>query len=359
MRMMLKRTVVVSTVIALSIVTACGNTPQAQPNNDATKNNTQQAQRAEENGMRGLAKGNGITALNNEDATIPITAINETNYISAKELANVLKFQSNWQESNRSLQLGDNDASFELSIDTTRAVKEGDEIKVADPFVMQGDSAYIPVSALPDLFQEEMNYEVRGKEVIIRATPGLTMEREEDDKGQATSPELEFVEDPNDPFKGENSDQAKTDAAAWSQDEDAVPVLKNININAMISKSKQYLGVPYLFGAGPYASTGRFDCSTYTQYLYGKYGYDLPRLSRQQARYGNLVNRKNLRRGDLMFFYVPGRFKTNKKVGHVGIYIGNMQMIHSSPQPKNGVQITNINKAYWKETFLHAKRVVY
>ncbi len=60
-----------------------------------------------------------------------------------------------------------------------------------------------------------------------------------------------------------------------------------------------------------------------------------------------------------MFFYVPGRFKTNKTVGHVGIYIGNMQMLNASPKPKNGVQITNINKPYWKTTFLRAKRIAY
>jgi hypothetical protein len=54
---------------------------------------------------------------------------------------------------------------------------------------------------------------------------------------------------------------------------------------------------------------------------------------------------------------VPGRFKTDKIVGHVGIYMGNNQMIHASPKPKDGVQITNINQPYWKKTFLSAKRL--
>jgi len=61
----------------------------------------------------------------------------------------------------------------------------------------------------------------------------------------------------------------------------------------------------------------------------------------------------------LMFYYVPGRFKSNKVVGHVGIYMGNQRMIHASPEPKNGVQISSIDKAYWKMTFLRAKRVAY
>jgi len=58
-----------------------------------------------------------------------------------------------------------------------------------------------------------------------------------------------------------------------------------------------------------------------------------------------------------MYFYVPGRFKSNKKVGHVGIYMGGGKMIHSSPLPKDGVQITNIDKAYWKRTYLYSKRI--
>jgi cell wall-associated NlpC family hydrolase len=71
------------------------------------------------------------------------------------------------------------------------------------------------------------------------------------------------------------------------------------------------------------------------------------------------VSRQSLRRGDLLFFYVPGRFKSNNVVGHVGIYIGNRQMIHAGTEPKNGVQIRSIDRDYWKRTFLSAKRVAY
>ncbi|MNF16046.1 Murein DD-endopeptidase MepH precursor [compost metagenome] len=69
------------------------------------------------------------------------------------------------------------------------------------------------------------------------------------------------------------------------------------------------------------------------------------------------MSRSSLRVGDLLYFYVPGRFQTNKTVGHVGIYIGNRNMINSSPAPKDGVQIISIDKAYWKRTFLFAKRI--
>lgn len=128
--------------------------------------------------------------------------------------------------------------------------------------------------------------------------------------------------------------------------------LKNVNENRVISYAKLFLGVPYKFGTGPYQQTRRFDCSSFTQYVFKKFGVDLPRNSRQQAKVGQRVSYNNMKKGDLVFFYVPGRFKTNRTVGHVGIYMGNGKMI----QTYDGVKIINIRKPYWKKTFLEARR---
>jgi cell wall-associated NlpC family hydrolase len=38
--------------------------------------------------------------------------------------------------------------------------------------------------------------------------------------------------------------------------------------------------------------------------------------------------------------------------------MGKGQMIHSSPKPENGVQMTDINKPYWVAQFLSARRVL-
>ena len=62
-----------------------------------------------------------------------------------------------------------------------------------------------------------------------------------------------------------------------AEQEEVIPVLKNIDMNGLINKGKQYLGVKYKFGTASYPQTGRFDCSTFTQYVYGKYGIKLPR----------------------------------------------------------------------------------
>ena len=79
------------------------------------------------------------------------------------------------------------------------------------------------------------------------------------------------------------------------------------------------VGDPYVWGAsGPDA----FDCSGLTQYAYSAAGVSLPHSSSSQSRMGTPVSRDQLQPGDLVFFYSP--------VSHVGIYIGNGQMVHAS-----------------------------
>jgi cell wall-associated NlpC family hydrolase len=78
------------------------------------------------------------------------------------------------------------------------------------------------------------------------------------------------------------------------------------------------LGDPYVWaGAGPDV----FDCSGLTQYAYGAAGVYLPHSSRMQSELGIPVAFTDLQPGDLLFFYSP--------VSHVGMYIGNGQMVHA------------------------------
>ena len=79
------------------------------------------------------------------------------------------------------------------------------------------------------------------------------------------------------------------------------------------------LGDPYVWAAG---GPDAFDCSGLTQYAYAAAGVSLPHSSRGQAGMGVPVARADLQPGDLVFFYSP--------VSHVGMYIGNGQMVHAS-----------------------------
>ena len=78
------------------------------------------------------------------------------------------------------------------------------------------------------------------------------------------------------------------------------------------------IGDPYAWGgSGPNA----FDCSGLMQYSYAAAGISLPRTSSIQATVGTPVSFDALQPGDLLFFYSP--------VSHVGMYIGNGQMVHA------------------------------
>jgi cell wall-associated NlpC family hydrolase len=79
------------------------------------------------------------------------------------------------------------------------------------------------------------------------------------------------------------------------------------------------VGDPYVWGAG---GPDAFDCSGLTQYAYSAAGISLPHSSSSQSTMGTPVSRDQLQPGDLVFFYSP--------VSHVGMYIGNGQMVHAS-----------------------------
>jgi cell wall-associated NlpC family hydrolase len=106
----------------------------------------------------------------------------------------------------------------------------------------------------------------------------------------------------------------------------------NSRAAAAVAYAYQKLGSPYVWGAtGPNA----FDCSGLTQAAYGSAGVSLPRTTYAQINAGRRVARSELRPGDLVFFYAG--------ITHVGIYVGNGQMIHA-PNPTAPVRLAPINE---------------
>ncbi len=126
----------------------------------------------------------------------------------------------------------------------------------------------------------------------------------------------------------------------------------------LVLRARLYLGTPYVFGA-KYGQTRTFDCSSFVKTVFAKQaGITLPRVSRDQAREGVYVKKANLEVGDLVFFSTPPREKYSgiKKIGHVGMYVGNGQMIHTYGE--GGVKYSSITSGYWSKKYITARRVL-
>jgi len=99
----------------------------------------------------------------------------------------------------------------------------------------------------------------------------------------------------------------------------------------LIKTSKSLMGLPYLWGG---TSPKGVDCSGFTKTIYFLNGIIIPRDASQQVNTGIQVdstrNFENLIPGDLLFFGRPATDSTAERVVHVGMWIGNNQLIHSS-----------------------------
>ncbi|NYT93726.1 NlpC/P60 family protein [Salinispora sp. H7-4] len=93
------------------------------------------------------------------------------------------------------------------------------------------------------------------------------------------------------------------------------------------------VGDPYVWGAtGP----NSFDCSGLTQYAYKAAGVYLTHYTGAQWNEGQAISRSEARPGDLVFFSSPSNLH------HVGLYLGNDQMVHA-PRTGKPVMVSSIN----------------
>lgn len=98
----------------------------------------------------------------------------------------------------------------------------------------------------------------------------------------------------------------------------------------IISMGMQYIGTPYVWGG---TTPGGFDCSGLMQYIFGKAGVKLPRISYQQADYGKRINLDALQAGDLVAWNDSTR---NAGADHIALYIGNGQILEA---PHTGASV--------------------
>lgn len=89
----------------------------------------------------------------------------------------------------------------------------------------------------------------------------------------------------------------------------------------------RFIGNPYV--AGGTSLTNGADCSGFVMSVYQNFGISLPRSSYSQSTVGKAVSYSEAKPGDIIYYG-----------GHVGIYIGNGQIVHASTQ-RTGIKITS------------------
>lgn len=122
-----------------------------------------------------------------------------------------------------------------------------------------------------------------------------------------------------------------------------------VSMQTLLAEAQSWLGTRYEYGGN---TRNGIDCSGFVLQVYlTALDIKLPRTSSQQQQFCSPIQKADLRPGDLLFF--TGR--SGSKVGHVGIYVGDGNMIHASSS--KGVIITAIDSQYFLAHFHSCGRV--
>ena len=123
----------------------------------------------------------------------------------------------------------------------------------------------------------------------------------------------------------------------------------------LIRTARSYTGVRYQYGG---TSRSGMDCSGLLMRSFEAINMPIPRTSAEQAKTGDSVSPKNLKKGDLVFFAAG---KKKRKITHVGLVTDvrakdDVRFIHAST--KLGVVEANLMSDYYQKIFIKARRVL-
>jgi len=102
---------------------------------------------------------------------------------------------------------------------------------------------------------------------------------------------------------------------------------EDVTPRMIVQEAKRFLGVPYLWGG---VSPAGFDCSGLVRTMFGRYGIYLPRDTKDQIKVGRLIDRTEVKAGDLLFFR-----------RHVALALGRSRILHASVGG-SGVRINSL-----------------
>ena len=119
---------------------------------------------------------------------------------------------------------------------------------------------------------------------------------------------------------------------------------------ALAEAALQLVGYPYRWG-GTSPARG-FDCSGLAVFVFGKFGFDLPRTASEQGTSGRQVERHAIAAGDLLVF--QNTYKAGPS--HSGVYLGDGRFVHANDE-RTGVIVNSLTDRYWATRFYVARRL--
>lgn len=148
---------------------------------------------------------------------------------------------------------------------------------------------------------------------------------------------------------GSKRHAASTDGGKYTPAKVETPKEAAPQTQALLTEANKWLGTKYKYGGNTKSGV---DCSgLVVQIFLNALDIKLPRNSAQIEEYCKPIKQNQLIEGDLVFF-VTGK---GKKVNHVGMYIGDGQMIHASGS--KGVMISTLGDPYYTRTYHSSGRV--
>lgn len=119
----------------------------------------------------------------------------------------------------------------------------------------------------------------------------------------------------------------------------------------LILKGLELVGINYRRG-GTDPDSG-LDCSGFVQLVFkDAIGMLLPRTAKEQSQVGNVIDKDELKPGDLVFFNTMRR-----AFSHVGIYLGDNHFLHA-PRTGAEIRVEDMSRGYWTKRYNGARRVV-
>ncbi len=124
-------------------------------------------------------------------------------------------------------------------------------------------------------------------------------------------------------------------------------------VEQLINSASNKIGTNYKSGG---ITDEGFDCSGLMYNIFDLYHIKLPHSSLEQSKLGAVVERENIKKGDLIFFKTNGR----RQINHVGMVVevtaDEIKFIHSATS--SGVIVSSTKEPYYQKSFAQINRIL-